>query len=301
MRKARTFAAPLFLLFFTLVDPHHSEQFVRAQETRQSPARTGTVSVRIQAMYGDGVYDREYLCWLYADRRLVLAQKLVKFKRVRVGYPTLEALLPPIELPPGKYTLDVAVELRFRSDTDDEFPFAGLSYKRWPHTVRIESGKNITEYIGISDEREHPLGVPFFPITKDEATRAQVLLDDLTKRVNETVQKINGDGTWGAFAKWIGVPGRKGSKYLYLDLSTLRGGGREFDEYQINLLADWLKRHWAWFPFPGLHGRKLPIDIDDMTEEQRKKYYQLVEIADGSIRSFEELRGNAIKLLQRDR
>lgn len=57
-------------------------------------------------------------------------------------------------------------------------------------------------------------------------------------------REIERDGTWRAFT--LAATAKKQGEYFYLDLSNSRrrGGGREFDEHQISLVAD-------WFPFPG--------------------------------------------------
>lgn len=302
MRRISLLLVAALFLLFALLTSYPSWQAVRAHETRRTSAPNGKVSVILEAHdppFRDG---SEHRCWVYADGHLLMADELVKFHPARVGSVVMNAQLPPLDLPVGKHTLDVAVELRWRSKWDNEFPFAGLEYNRSPHTVLIESGKNVVAHIGIRDERPDPPGFVFFPIHQDKAKRAQVLLDDLTKRVQETGQKTHSESAWNALMLVQRNPAAmKRGKYVYLDLSPLRGGGREFDEHQIRLLAEWLERQWNWFPFPGLHEPRLPMDTADMTEEQREKYYDLVRAAEASIALVEGAKKHTIDALHRDR
>jgi len=288
LRYVHTGAAILSILLFALLRPQFAQQFGNTQETRQSLTRTGTVYVRliVSTLGGRGLYEKgEYACWLYADRSLVAARQFVTLKRNRVGSPFLETQLSPLELPPGKHTMDVALQLRWRADRDKEFPLVFSD----PKTIVVESGKNATVELGnIRDERRDPY-LYALPLIKGQNGQTQLSLDYLTKNVNETVQEIESDGTWRAFT--LAATAKKQGEYFYLDLSNSRrrGGGREFDEHQISLVADWLRRQWAWFPFPG---RGVLRYVPD---KQRQRYYHLVEVVDGWIGSFEETESKLLR------
>jgi len=194
--------------------------------------------------------------WVYVDGRIVATKA-----DPQSGSGSLQAT--DILLLPGEYNVEVAVTLPNPEQAGSTFPFA---FRLEKVTVAAGQVKSVRLSVEAANYDQPTALSPF-------DTPSSEWFDSWLKRVNSEIQSFQKDQTQIALMDVLSAlqQSEPVRPTVYVNLSTDKGGGREFDAEQIRLIIAWLKnyRNDPLSPLPAEF-------VDRMPEGMRARYDQVL-------------------------